>query len=59
MRVPELDLSALSCEEVIDLTRLLEKGEKNWSRWDRRRRKEIMAKLVGTNYPAWAHHWSG
>ncbi len=48
---------ALDCEEVIDLTRLLEKGEKNWSRRDRRRRKEITAKLLRTNFPEWAHHW--
>ena len=65
--VPELDLSALdalpdcfhalNCEEVIDLSGLLEKGEKNWSRRDRRRRKAITAKLLRTNFPEWAHHW--
>jgi hypothetical protein len=58
--IPEPDLSplddsqnpfrVLSVDELIDLDLLIEKGEKNWSRQDRRRRKEIMAKLIAT-YP--------
>jgi hypothetical protein len=58
--IPEPDLSplddlsnpshALNVDELIDLDLLIEKGEKNWSRQDRRRRKEIMAKVIAT-YP--------
>jgi hypothetical protein len=56
--IPEPDLSplddsqnpfrVLSVDELIDLDLLIEKGEENWSRHDRRRRKEIMAKLIAT-----------
>jgi hypothetical protein len=58
--IPESDLSplddlsnpfhALNVDELIDLDLLIEKGEKNWSRQDRRRHKEIMAKVIAT-YP--------
>ena len=58
--IPEPDLSpldalsnpfhVLNVDELIDLDLLIEKGEKNWSRQDRRRRKEIMAKVIAT-YP--------
>jgi hypothetical protein len=41
---------ALYVDELIDLELLIEKGEKKWSRQDRRRRKEIMAKVIAT-YP--------
>jgi hypothetical protein len=35
----------LSSEENIDLLNLFENGEDSWSRWDRRRYREIMAKV--------------
>jgi len=40
---------ALTDEEFLDYDRLSEKGEENWTREDRRRRKEIMAKLFESN----------
>jgi hypothetical protein len=38
-------MRVLSPEEAIDLSRLLESGEENWSRRDRHRYSEIMAKV--------------
>jgi len=38
-------MRALSLEECIDLIGLLKSGEENWSRRDRRRHSEIMAKV--------------
>lgn len=53
--IPELDLSpldalpnpfdGLSPEETIDLYRLLENGKENWSRRNRNRHREIIAKV--------------
>jgi hypothetical protein len=43
---PEPDLSALSPEELIDRAELREKGEENWSRHERRRHREMTAKLM-------------
>jgi hypothetical protein len=53
--IPELDLSpldalpnpfdALSADEILDLSRLTESGEGNWSRRDRRRHREIITKV--------------
>lgn len=54
--IPELDLSeldaalpnpfdALTDDETLDLSRLFESGEGNWSRRDRRRHREIITKV--------------
>ena len=57
--IPELDLSpldalpnpfdGLSPEETIDLYRLLENGKENWSRRNRNRHREIIAKVDTSN----------
>lgn len=57
--IPELDLSpldalpnpfdALSADEILDLSRLTESGEGNWSRRDRRRHREIITKVDTSN----------
>jgi hypothetical protein len=47
--IGENPFDALDGEEIIDLMQLDEKGEKHWSRRDRRRRREIMAKILGTD----------
>jgi hypothetical protein len=57
--IPELDLSpldalpnpfdGLSPEEAIDLCRLLENGKENWSRRNRNRHREIIAKIDTSN----------
>lgn len=54
--VPDLDLSgletgfdpfaALSDDEILELSELEEKGEENWSRLERRRHREIRAKVT-------------
>jgi hypothetical protein len=47
-------LGALSLEEIIDLRRLVEKGDDNWSRRDYRRYEEITAKVDMDNLmPEW------
>jgi hypothetical protein len=38
-------LDALSSEELIDLIRIIQSGEENWTRRDRHRHREIMAKV--------------
>jgi hypothetical protein len=44
--IPETDLfDRLTCEELHDLIRLCKKGEDNWSRYERRRYREIDAKV--------------
>ncbi len=51
--IPEPNLfEALSSDELIDFDALIEKGEENWSRRDRRRRKEIMVKIIEHMPPA-------
>jgi hypothetical protein len=43
--IPPSPFDALSSEESIELLRLMENGEESWSRGDRRRHREIMAKV--------------
>jgi hypothetical protein len=43
--IPPSPFDVLSSEESIELLRLMENGEESWSRGDRRRHREIMAKV--------------
>ena len=43
--IPPSPFDVLSSEENIDMIILFEKGEDSWSRGDRRRYREIMAKV--------------
>jgi hypothetical protein len=48
-RMGENPFDALDGEEIIDLIELDKKEEENWSHRDRRRRREIMSKVLGTD----------
>jgi hypothetical protein len=51
--IPEPNrFEALSIDELIEFDMLIIKGEENWSRHDRRRRKEMMIKMIEHLPPA-------